>query len=453
MSFKLDVGAAGASTTHPDSTSGEASSLRAHAVIRWVFPATVTSPLTDGVTFGRDAGCTVVLPGHDASRRHAEVRRTGVVPTLRDLASRNGTWVNGERIEQRPVGPGDVVRVGEWVGVVLEVKGDGIPLELRELAGGWYGGPTLARAVEAVRRVAKMDLPVVVEGETGSGKEGVARAVHAWSGRPGPLVAVNCAAIPAPMAEGELFGYRKGAFTGADRANPGFFRAAHGGVLFLDEILELPAAIQAKLLRALETREVQPLGESRPVPVDLRVICATQEPLARAVAEKRFRADLHARLDGLTVQLPPLRARREDIVPLFLRFLHEQSGGHPPAVDPKLVEALLLYDWPLNVRELVLVVRRLLAVFGHEPTLKRAMLPERMQGAPTASTPGRGGPTPRASTLDEVAFEQLVEALRRHTGNVSRATADLGITRARAYRLLGARPGFDVRALRDEPDA
>jgi DNA-binding NtrC family response regulator len=256
------------------------------------------------------------------------------------------------------------------------------------------------------------------------------------------------------MAEGELFGYRKGAFTGADRASDGFFRAADGGTLFLDEILELPAAVQPKLLRALEQGEVQPLGEARPVAIDVRVVCATQEPLTQAVAEKRFRADLLARLDGLTLKLPPLRERREDIAPLFLRLLHDLSRGKPPAVDPKLIESLLLYDWPLNVRELVLLIRRVLATQATEPMLKRAMLPERMMGAaaPTASPRAPALPAGRAPTADDAAFDQLLVALRGSHGNVSQAAVALGISRARAYRLLEARPEFDVRSLRSEDD-
>jgi transcriptional regulator with PAS, ATPase and Fis domain len=299
--------------------------------------------------------------------------------------------------------------------------------------------------------VATTDLPIVVEGETGAGKEGMARAIHSWSGRTGAFVAVNCGAVPAAMAEGELFGYRKGAFTGADRSSAGFFRAADRGTLFLDEVLDLPLAIQTKLLRVLEQREVQPLGESHPVPVDVRIVCATQEPLSRAVADRRFRADLLARLDGLTVALPPLRKRREDVAPLFLLLWAKETGGPPPMLDPKLVEALLLYDWPLNVRELVLLVRRLVAIYGSESTLKRASLPERMLAKPeTASAPRPPSTPARAATSDAAAFEQLVSALRDHAGNVTRAAAALGITRSRAYRLLEARPEFDVGALRDD---
>ena len=395
----------------------------------------------------------MVLPGQDVSRRHAEIRRAGPLPVLRDLESRNGSWVNGARIridEEIPLGPNDVVRIGEWVGLVVEVPKGEVAQDaaLIEIDRGWFGGPSLLRAIEPARRAAPSDLPVIVQGETGTGKEGLARAVHAWSRRVGPFVAVNCAAIQPAMAEGELFGYRRGAFTGAERAHEGFFRAAHGGTLLLDEIVELPAQVQAKLLRALEQREVQPLGEARPVPVDVRVICATQEPLAKAVAERRFRHDLLARLDGVTVMLPPLRDRRDDVAPLFVRLLQDAPAERPPALDPKLVEALLLYDWPLNVRELALLARRMRVMHGGEPLLKRSMLPDRM--AVAAPVGASGADRSERMPDGDAAFDQLVLALRNARGNVSRAAASLGISRARAYRLLDARPTFDVRALRDE---
>jgi DNA-binding NtrC family response regulator len=439
-------------TTHPESETGDGARSARSVAIRWVFPEARTTPLAPTSTLGRDPDCAIVLVGHDVSRRHAEVRHAGVIPYVKDLGSRNGTWVNGAKIEERPLGPGDVVRIGEWVGLVVELRRGEPSRAFAQISEGWLGGPALFDAIEPTRRVAESDLPVIVQGETGTGKEGMAHAIHAWSRRRGPLIAVNCAAIPAAMAEGELFGYRKGAFTGAERSSEGLFRAADGGTLFLDEILELPAALQSKLLRVLEQGEVQPLGESRPVPVDARVVCATQEPLPRAVEEKRFRADLLARLAGVTVVLPPLRERREDIAPLFLHLLRERSGGRPPAVDSKVIESLLLHDWPLNVRELVLLTRRLLAMHGTEPSLKRAMLPEPMAGGGRGAVPPPKAPggAARAPTADDAAFAQLVDALRAAQGNVSRAASAIGISRARAYRLLEARPEFDVRQIRDE---
>jgi transcriptional regulator with PAS, ATPase and Fis domain len=247
---------------------------------------------------------------------------------------------------------------------------------------------------------------------------------------------VNCATLVPALAEAELFGYRKGAFTGADRASPGYFRAAQGGTLLLDEIADLPESVQAKLLRALEQHEISPLGESSPVPVDVRVLAATQIPLAQLVAERRFRADLCARLDGLTIRLPPLRDRKQEIPFLFQHLLRLHSGGRPPEVDPRLVEQLCLYDWPFNVRELDLLVRRLLLLHGHERELRRSHLPEHMlpqtaandetTGVPVAAAPAVV-PVPntreahRARREKELAL--LIEALRTHKGILARAAA------------------------------
>ena len=182
------------------------------------------------------------------------------------------------------------------------------PAPFEEIGPGLWGGGALQAALAPLRQAAASDLPIVLEGETGCGKEVVTRTLHRWSGRSGPLVAVNCAALPEGLAEGELFGYRRGAFTGAERASVGYFRGADAGTLLLDEVSDLPLVLQAKLLRVLEERAVQPLGETRPVPIDVRVVVAGQQPLMEVMRAGRFRADLLARLDGLTVRLPPLRA-------------------------------------------------------------------------------------------------------------------------------------------------
>jgi transcriptional regulator with PAS, ATPase and Fis domain len=274
--------------------------------------------------------------------------------------------------------------------------------------------------------------------------------MHEWSARRGPFIAVNCAALVPTLAESELFGYRKGAFTGADRPSPGFFRAAEGGTLLLDEITDLPESVQAKLLRALEQREIAPLGESAPVRVDVRVLAATQIPLAKMVEERRFRADLCARLDGLTIRLPPLRERKQEIAYLFAHFLNQHSGGRPPEVEPRLVEQLCIHDWPFNVRELDLLTRRLLVLHGHEPILRRSHLPEQIlnragtdgQGAapvaPGSATPLRGNTPEAHRARRERELALLTQALRAHNGSIARAAAAIGISRQRAYRLMEA---------------
>jgi transcriptional regulator with AAA-type ATPase domain len=436
---------AAATITQPSGTTGREPSAGRVTHLSWVFPSAVVTVVGGRLAIGRDDACDTVLPGTEISRRHAELWVDGPVVAIRDLKSRNGLLVNGVRREDAPLSRGDVVRCGEWIGVAVAAAP-----AFTAIAPDWHGGATLAAAVEPARRLAA-DLAIVIQGETGTGKEGAARAIHEWSARRAPFVAVNCAALPVHLAEAELFGHRKGAFTGAEKASPGLFRAAHGGTIFLDEILELPLPIQAKVLRVLEQREVLPLGETTPVAVDLRIIAATQESLATAVTERRFRADLHARLDGLTVVLPPLRARREDIVPLFAQFLGRHGGGRAPALEPRLVEALCLYDWPLNVRELLLLARRLLGVHGHEPLLRRSHLPERIQARLVAGADqpaSERGPRGWHKTDDEAEFAALVDALRTHGGSVARAAAALGVNRGRAYRLLSAHPEFSLDEVR-----
>ena len=422
----------------------------------WVFPLAteprveLVSDAKKTVSLGRDDNSDVRLRGDGVSRQHAVLRlgAAGAPPVIEDRDSRNGVRVNGHPVRSAELAAGDVVRLGGWVGVVTARPGD-----FSEVLPGLWGGAALAAAVAPLARAAASDLPIVLEGETGTGKEVVARAVHQRSGRPGQMLAVNCAALPEGLAEAELFGYRRGAFTGADRASPGLFRGAEGGTLLLDEVSDLPLPIQAKLLRVLEQREVQPLGEVRPVPVDVRLVVAGQQSLARAAQEGRFRADLLARVEGVTVRLPPLRQRREDVLPLFSRLLATLANGNTPAVESDFVERLCAHDWPFNVRELVLLVRRLLVLHGGESTLHATHLPERMgERAATPSPPVE----PRGAVAEPAAHEPvelpaLVAALRVSNGNVARASALLGITRQRAYRLMEGN-AVDLEALRQESE-
>jgi transcriptional regulator with PAS, ATPase and Fis domain len=203
----------------------------------------------------------------------------------------------------------------------------------------------------------------------------------------------------------------------------------------------MPMSTQAKLLRVLEERRVVPLGESAPIALDVRVIAATQEPLAEAVLEKRFRADLFARLDGLTVKLPALKERPEDIGYLAHELLRKHSGGKAVAVEAALVERLCLHDWPFNVRELDLLIRRLLVLHGHEPLLKLDHLPERVRDPVEAEAKSH---RPGALSKDELDLSQLIAQLRRHKGNLARAAAEIGISRQRAYRLMENRGDLEA---------
>jgi DNA-binding NtrC family response regulator len=391
------------------------------------------------IVFGRDPECDVQLETGQASRRHAEVVCVGPVHVLRDLESTNGTTLNGNRIREAPLAAGSVVRMGDWLGVVTQLAEDrAAEFAFVEQAPGLWGSSALQHALRPARVAAKSELPIVIEGETGTGKELVARALHAWSGRTGALVAINCAALPEALAEGELFGYRRGAFTGAERANPGHIRSADGGTLFLDEVCELSPSLQVKLLRALEEREVVPLGESRGIPVDVRVLAAAQAPLQQAVAQQRFRADLYARLDGLTVRMPPLRERIEDVPRLIAHFMEECRSGLQARLSVNALHSACLYDWPFNVRELRQLSRRLAVLHGDEPWLHARHLPDHMRviGEQAGATESR---REAVSELD-----RLLCALRKHTGNVSRAARDAGISRMRAYRLMNANPELDL---------
>jgi transcriptional regulator of acetoin/glycerol metabolism len=455
MNRRLAMTSGPGTTTITEASSHRPAAGSAELALAWVFPRpaeapTPLAPRGGEVVIGRDSSCAVRLEGSDVSRRHASLSWDGAgVATIRDLGSRNGVRVNGRAVKEAPLGLGDVVRLGGWIGVVTTTPGT-----LREIAPGFYGGAALQAAAAPLERAAPSDLPIILEGETGTGKELAARALHGWSGRSGALVAVNCAALPEGLAEGELFGYRRGAFTGADRASPGFFRSAERGTLFLDEVADLPAALQAKLLRALEQREVQPLGETRPVPVDVRVVVASQQALGDVAREGRFRPDLLARLDGLTVKLPPLRRRREDVPPLFSRLLTAFGQGRSPAVEADVIERLCLHDWPFNVRELVLLVRRLLTLHGDEPTLTALHLPERIGATPGPASEPAAGPSSAAAPAPAEPLElpALMVALRASGGNVARAAAMLGITRQRAYRLMEGQ-AVDLEAMRrsEEP--
>jgi transcriptional regulator of acetoin/glycerol metabolism len=448
-------------TTITESSTPKHGEGAATLALVWLFPRADIPSVnlqTQGAgewLIGRDQACAIRLEGNDVSRRHAAIRRASAEadPQIVDLGSRNGIRVNGSGVMSADLGCGDVVRVGGWVGVVASA-----PYAFGEIAPGLLGGAVLQAAVAPLRQVAPSGLTIVLEGETGTGKEIVTRSVHTWSGRPGPLVAVNCAALPEGLAEGELFGYRKGAFTGADRASPGFFRSAQGGTLLLDEVSDLPLPLQAKLLRVLQEGEVQPLGETRTTPIDVRIVVASQQPLMDAVREGRFRADLLARLDGITVRLPPLRQRKEDVPPLFSHLLREWTKGRAPAVECDLVERLCVHDWPFNVRELVQLVRQLLVLHPGDSLLCADHLPARigLPGAePSAAAPaGKVGARPdtaRASG-EPVELPTLLSALRASGGNVARAAAMLGITRQRAYRLMESH-AVDLEAIRGEEGA
>ncbi|MCA9591979.1 MAG: sigma 54-interacting transcriptional regulator [Myxococcales bacterium] len=371
---------------------------------------------------GRDDSADLVIPDAGISRRHASLEPAGVALAVVDLDSRNGTYVNGQRLSSgRTLAHfGSVVRLGKSLLVVVS---DVTPFERHReerAQGELLGGPSLDDVRLRIDTIAATTAPVLAIGETGTGKELVARALHDKSGRRGAFVALNCAAVPRELVDSELFGHARGSFSGASGARQGLFRSADGGTLFLDELGELPAAVQAKLLRVLETQEVRSVGEDRPVRVDVRIVAATNRDLDDMVESGEFRGDLLHRIAALRITLPALRERLEDI-PRLCR----QLCGYPVGLGA--LERLLLHTWPGNIRELKNVL-----------TAAAAM----------AQTAGSeeidlnhvhyvlGGAAPEASSEDDVLKNRVAHALSDAGGNVRQAASALGMSRSVLYETL-----------------
>jgi transcriptional regulator with GAF, ATPase, and Fis domain len=393
-----------------------------------------------------------VILGHDLlgddttddriSRQHARLRWVSGAFEITDLASRNGTFVAGMAVTGSiKVAPPAVVRTGHTLTLLV---GDVRPYQDAAVdeADGAVVGPTLAASWRTIRRAAQSGNTLLLTGESGTGKELGARAFHAAAGGdPARFVAVNCAAIPEGVAERLLFGTRRGAYSGADRDAEGYLAAADGGTLFLDEIAELDLAVQAKLLRVLETGELLPLGAAHPQPVSVRVVAATLRDLRSAVVAEKFREDLYYRIGRPEVHLPPLRQRLEEIPWLIAR----QLGASALTAHASLVEACLLRPWPGNLRELLAETQRAgAAAQDANRTLVRATdlderagmsLGERGTAAPTAAPPA----AQRKSTAlpDRDAIQA---ALRAADGNVTAAARALGVHRNQLRRWLARNP-------------
>jgi transcriptional regulator with PAS, ATPase and Fis domain len=270
--------------------------------------------------------------------------------------------------------------------------------------------------------VAPSDAPVLILGSSGVGKEVVARLIHAWSGRAaGPMIAANCAGLPESLIESELFGHTKGAFTGASQSRQGFFRAAHGGTLFLDEIGELPLHLQPKLLRALESKQVTPVGSDEPVPCDARLVAATNRDLAEAVRAGRFRDDLYYRINVVELVVPSLAERSDDVLPLARRFAAEFAGT-PVRLSPQAVQCLLSYRWPGNVRELRNAIQRA-CLLSRGDVILPEHLPPKLASLAGPST------IERAGRLSQVERATILATLAESDGNRTQAAKKLGISR------------------------
>jgi transcriptional regulator with PAS, ATPase and Fis domain len=335
------------------------------------------------VTVGPDAGrrarvespTFVIGTGEGADLRltdptvSREQVRISLLPTgvrLRDEGSRNGTWISGLRVSDVTIANDVGLDIGQ-TSLHLHIESGPLDLPLSESAkfGDAIGvSPPMRHLFAVLERVAASDATVLLEGESGVGKEVLAQAIHAQSSRAaGPFVAIDCGAIPPTLIESELFGHERGAFTSAVEARKGAFEQADGGTIFLDEIGELPLEMQPKLLRALESREVRPIGGRSTRPLDVRIVAATNRRLVEAANKGEFRRDLFYRLAVARVVVPPLRDRREDILPLALAFLRSTTRNPSAELEPELAALLTSYTWPGNVRELRNVIDRY-AVLG-----------------------------------------------------------------------------------------
>jgi transcriptional regulator with PAS, ATPase and Fis domain len=410
-------------------------------VDRPVVPPALVNVTRDGLAIGRKVDQGLRLEDARISAHHATVRRTetGALVVV-DESSKNGTFVNGVRVERSTLELGDVLSVGDTCLVASAASNE--PEEDAALEGLLGDSADMRRVRAVVRRIGPSPVTVLLEAESGCGKEVVANALHRESGARGEFVPVNCAAVPESLFESQFFGHKAGAFTGAI-SSAGLFRAAVNGTLFLDEVGELPLALQPKLLRAIQERAIVPLGETRAVPCPVRIVAATNRDLTRAVEAGTFRGDLLARLFEAKVSLSPLRERREDILAMFaLPF------DGPPSMTHALAEALLLHAWPFNVREVLAVAREMRVNTGDQPLGIEAFrarfdVPSSRASAPAAA--GARRPRSAAAPPDAAALAALLE---RKGGNVADVARELGRSRRQVYRWL-AKYQLAIDAFRD----
>ena len=408
------------------------------------------------ITIGRSAVNDLVLSDTSVSGTHAEliIGESGV--QVHDLDSTNGTFIGSVRVREAWIEPGSVLRVGKTEVELLAADEVQVPISGEDHFGALYGrSPTMREVFATLERVAPTEMSVLIHGETGSGKELVARALHDESNREKhPFVVLDCGSLPRELAEAAILGHKKGAFTGAVNDRAGCFEEADGGTLFLDEIGELPLDLQPKLLRVLDRREVQRIGESQVRQVDVRVVAATHRDLRMMVGQGQFREDLYFRLSVMGVELPPLRKRGDDVVMLAEKFLEDFVRSHPrPVQKPRLSDAarhaLQGEPFPGNVRQLKNVIQRAahlcrdsviepsdLHLGRREQTVSAAT----EDAAPTSGidptlfdTPFKEAKQHMVDAFERAYFAKLLE---RTDGNLSRASAEAGITRYYLRELL-----------------
>ncbi len=390
---------------------------------------------TPTIIIGR-SGADLVLTDRKVSAVHVEIRLEEAGYRLRDVGSTNGTFIRGMRLVEAFIGPGTTFGVGDSaVRFVPLSESVELPLWSDSRLCGLVGGSAVMRRVfEMIERVAATDTTVLVTGETGTGKELVAEAIHERSSRAkGPFVVLDCGAVPPQLFEDQLFGHEAGAFTDAAGAATGVFAAASGGTLFLDEIGELPLEVQPKLLRAVETRKVRPIGGTRTIDCDVRLVAATNRDLAAEVNRKSFRADLYFRVAVARVHMPPLRERVEDIDLLIEHFLDAMPARQEPLSDEFRAWAKR-HAWPGNVRELRNAIERAVTT----PTLPdsdgSSVTPKTTN--PMAIDLSTSFKEAKRQLVDEFERRYVTALLEEHDWNIAVAARVAGIDRMSIYKLL-----------------
>lgn len=393
---------------------------------------TVTETSTDRFVIGTDEAADLGLHDPTVSRFHCSIEIKNEQLLLTDLDSLNGTMVDGTPIISAFLRDGAVIEIGHSR-IRTELARDPIRIALsgKERFGSMIGRSTPMReAFALLERAASSDIAVLLEGETGTGKEAAAESIHLESSRrEGPLIVVDCGAIPDNLIESELFGHVRGSFTGATTARQGAFEAAAGGTIFLDEVGELGLELQPKLLRALEKHEIKRVGETRYLPVNVRVIAATNRNLRTEVNARRFRSDLYYRLAVLEVRLPPLRDRPGDLAPIVEQLLSSMQvteAQAAPLKSPGFYAQLSRHSWPGNVRELRNYVERCLALRDQPPLAETKPEGSEMTGPIQ----------PIRNARDAFERRYLEALLKTHEGNLSAAARVAGIDRANLYRML-----------------
>jgi DNA-binding NtrC family response regulator len=398
-----------------------------------------TVPVTStGVTVGKDPTCDAPVDDPFVSARHLRIEPRGAAWHLVDLGSTNGTFVGGARVAAAELPLGVPVTLGD-AELVLEAREAPEPPRAEQFEGMISRDPAMRQVFDLVERVGPSDAAVTILGDTGTGKELVARALHARSGRrDGPFIPVNCSAIAETLIESELFGHEKGAFSGAERMRKGAFEEADRGTLFLDEIGELPLDLQPKLLRVLELGEVKRVGASRPITVNVRIVAATHRDLRAQVRAKKFREDLFYRLFVAPITVPPLRQRKGDVRALAEAFLARAAPrGLALRFAPDALARLEGYDWPGNVRQLRNVVQRAVLFRGEGLVVPAAAI----AFEDTRVGPPEGGDDDtlylRGLTMEEVEREAIRLSLRRNRGKRAAVVKELQIAKSTVMKRIG----------------